>query len=87
MATVTLTVEVPDDEIPEFRRALVDLCFEHGLPVDDEDEFEEDTMPGCSIDTDPEWAGVEDLPPAHSPEEEAELHRFLETVCIVIVHD
>lgn len=77
MATVTLTVEVPDDEIPEFRKALVDLCFEHGLPVDDEDEFEEEaTWPGV---------GVIDLPPAHSPAEEAELRQWLESFVIVII--
>lgn len=76
MATVNLTVEVPDEEVEGFRRALVDLCFDYGLPVDDEDEFEEDTEPG-----------VIDLPPAHSEAELADLHRFLEGFCVVIVPD
>jgi hypothetical protein len=76
MATVNLTVEVPDDEVAQFRRELVDLCFDFGLPVDDEDEFEED-------DTDP----CIELPPAHSAEEEANLREFLEGLCIVVVVD
>ncbi len=76
MATVNLTVEVPDEEVELFRRELVDLCFDYGLPVDTEDEFEEDT----DVDLD---VGIIDLP----PEADEDLRRFLEGLCIVVVVD
>lgn len=75
MATVNLSVEVPNDEVEEFRRALVQLCFDHGLPVDDEDEFEEDTMPG-----------VVDLPPDEdSVKATEELKKFLDNLQVIVI--
>ncbi len=76
MATVNLTVEVPDEEVAAFRHELVELCFDYGLPVDTEDEFEEDTDVDC---------GIIDLPPAHSAAELEDLRAFLEGLCIVVV--
>ncbi len=75
MATVNLTVEVPDEEVAAFRHELVELCFDYGLPVDTEDEFEDETDPSMVID----------LPPAHSPEEERSLREFLERLVLVVV--
>lgn len=64
MATVELKVEVPDDEVAAFRSELIDLCYDFGLPVDDEGQYE---------DTEP---GITDLPPEPSPKVRAALLVF-----------